>query len=341
VCTHFETGDFKNYDRVMAFGEDKDLITVEIEHVNLQALKDLKAGGKIIHPNPSALEIIQDKGLQKIFYRDNGFPTAPFELFEDENALREAILVGRWKLPLVQKTRTAGYDGKGVSILRRESDLTDKLLSGPCLVEAMADMDKEIALIVARNADGAIRCFPPVEMEFHAEANLVECLFCPADISPLTIATADVLAERLIESLEVCGLLAVEMFLTRSGEIWINEVAPRPHNSGHHTMDSAVTSQFEQHLRGICNLPLGDTRILQPSVMVNLLGEPTFEGPVRYEGVEECLALSGVHIHLYSKTNTKPMRKMGHVTITAPTLKEAREKSTFVRDTLKVKSVRQ
>jgi 5-(carboxyamino)imidazole ribonucleotide synthase len=340
VCTGFQIGDFKNYEEVLAFGKDKDVLTIEIEHVNTDALRELERLGKTVHPSPRALDIIKDKGLQKEFYREHEIPTAHFEIFADEKSLRKAIESGAWALPLVQKTRTAGYDGKGVSILRTMEDLETKLLPGPCLAEALAPIETEIAIVAARNAQGEVAVFPAVEMDFHPEANLVEFLLCPARISRLVEAEAEALAERVIRAFDICGLLAVEMFWTKDGQLLVNEVAPRPHNSGHHTIDSAHTSQFEQHLRGICDLPLGSTHSKTPvAIMLNLLGEPGHKGPVRYEGVEACLALEGVNIHLYGKALTSPFRKMGHVTITADTVQDAMKKANFVKEKLKVCAV--
>lgn len=339
VCTEFTPGDFNNYDDVLAFGADKDIVTIEIEHVSTEALHELERRGKTVHPAPRALDIIKDKGLQKEFYRQNDIPTADFALFNDEKHLCEAVANGEWTLPLVQKSRTAGYDGKGVAILRTPEDLEKKILPGPCLAEVLAPIRVELAVVAARNASGEVSVFPPVEMDFHPEANLVEFLLCPARVSPVVAAEAEALAEKVISTFDVCGLLAVEMFLTTDGQLLVNEVAPRPHNSGHHTIDSAPTSQFQQHLRAICNLPLGSTVQLMPAVMLNLLGEPGHKGPVRYEGVEQCLALDGVHIHLYGKALTSPFRKMGHVTITAETAEKAIEKANFVKNTLKVVSI--
>ena len=339
VCTGFVAGDFNNYDDVLAFGRDMDILTIEIEHVNTDALRELERLGKVVHPAPHALGIIKDKGLQKEFYRENGIPTTRCELFASEKGLKKAVESGAWKLPLVQKTRSAGYDGRGVAILRTAADLDTKLLAGPCLAEEMASIQTELAVIAARNAAGEVAVFPPVEMDFHPEANLVEFLLCPARVAPLVAAEAEALAERVIRCFDICGLLAVEMFLTTDGRLLVNEVAPRPHNSGHHTIDSAVTSQFQQHLRAICNLPLGATTQQTPAVMINLLGEPGHKGPVRYEGVEKCLALEGAYIHLYGKAQTSPFRKMGHATVTAPTAEAALEKAQFVRNNLKIKSL--
>ncbi len=337
VCTECTLGDFNNYDDVLAFGRDKDVITIEIEHVNTDALRELQRLGKIVHPSPEALEVIKDKGLQKVFYQENDIPTAKFEVFEDEKALLLAIESGRWTLPLVQKTRTAGYDGKGVAVLRTKQDLETKLLPGACIAEILADIQVEIAVIAAKNPAGDVAVFPAVEMDFHPEANLVEFLLCPARVSSLVEAEAEALAERVIRALDVCGLLAVEMFLTKSGELIVNESAPRPHNSGHHTIDSAITSQFEQHLRAITDLPLGaGTQKVAAAVMLNLLGEAGHKGPVHYEGAEQCLALEGVHLHLYGKALTSPFRKMGHATITADSIELAIKKADFVKKHLKV-----
>jgi 5-(carboxyamino)imidazole ribonucleotide synthase len=336
VCTAFAEGDFNNYDDVLTFGMDKDILTIEIEHVNTEALHALERLGKTVHPAPRALDIIRDKGKQKVFYTEQGIPTAPFELFDDGQALKNAILSGKWNLPCVQKTRTAGYDGRGVAILRSAADLDHKLLPGPCLAESLVPVQTEIAVIAARNARDEVAVFPVVEMDFHPEANLVEFLLCPARVSPLVAAEAESLAERVIRALDICGLLAVEMFLTADGRLLVNESAPRPHNSGHHTIDSAATSQFQQHIRAICNLPLGSTRQQTHAVMINLLGEPGHTGPVYYQGVEACLELEGVYIHLYGKAQTSPFRKMGHVTVTAETPQAALAKARIIRKNLKV-----
>lgn len=336
LCSEFVVGDFRDYDTVLVFGAKADLLTVEIEQVNVRALYELERMGKIVHPAPRALEVIQDKGRQKAFYAENDIPTAAFELFDGEEALLQAIRSGRWRLPLVQKTRTAGYDGRGVAVLRTPEDLETKLLRGPCLAEEYVPLRAEVAVIAARNAADEVAVFPPVEMDFHPEANLVEMLFCPARLSPFEAAEAEALAERVIRAFDLCGLLAVEMFLTQEGRLLVNEVAPRPHNSGHHTIEAAATSQFQQHLRAITNLPLGDTTLRMPAAMLNVLGAPGHRGPVQYEGVEALLAEPGVYLHLYGKQTTAPFRKMGHITVTAPTLDEVLAKARRVRDRVRV-----
>jgi len=338
-CKELTIGDFKSYEDVLQFGRQMDVLTIEIEHVNTEALLQLEKEGKIIHPNPTALTIIKDKGLQKQFYKDHKIPTSPFQLFEDTAQIKSAIQQGQLKLPFVQKTRTAGYDGKGVAVIRSLVDAEQKLLDGPSLIENLVAIEKEIAVIVARNEKGEIRTFDPVAMEFNPIANLVEFLTCPAGITPQQATTANEIAIEVIKSFDICGLLAVELFLDKQGNILVNEVAPRPHNSGHHTIDSALTSQYEQHLRSVLNLPLGNTRMLSPSVMVNVLGHPDCHGPVRYEGLEEVLQIEGVKVHLYGKTITKPFRKMGHVTVVADSIESAKEKARQVQRILIVRSL--
>ncbi len=337
VVSHFVEGNFKDYDDVLHFGRQVDVLTIEIEHVNTEALRKLEAEGKKIHPSPAALDIIKDKGLQKEFYKKHNLPTSPFDLFENGEAIRQALADGRLKFPIVQKSREAGYDGKGVAVIQSEADL-DLLMDTPSMVEEMVDIEVEIAVVVCRNEQGEVKAYPPVEMEFNPVANLVEFLVCPAGLDEKIAKQAKELAIATVEAYGICGLLAVELFLSKSGEVLINEVAPRPHNSGHHTIDSCYTSQYEQHLRGILNLPLGSTKMKTASVMVNLLGEPGHTGPVRYAGLEECLAMEGVKVHLYGKAVTKPFRKMGHVTMLDADLEEAKMKAQKVKEILKVVS---
>lgn len=336
VSSHFIEGDFKNFDDVYRFGKQVDVLTIEIEHVNVEALMRLEAEGLTIHPSPNALSIIKDKGLQRQFYHKHGFPAPTFRLFEDAGQIRQALQHGSLDFPFVQKSRSAGYDGRGVAILRSEKDLDELLMDCPSVVEELVEIDKELAVIVARNARGEISSFPAVEMVFNPVANLVEYLSCPANIDADTEAQAEKLAREIIDAFDICGLLAVELFLKKDGSLLVNEVAPRPHNSGHHTIDSCYTSQFEQHLRAILNLPLGSTRLKAASVMVNLLGEPGYSGPVHYEGFEHCLRLEGANIHLYGKQETRPYRKMGHITVVADTVAQAFDIARRAKATMKV-----
>ncbi|MCC6724129.1 MAG: 5-(carboxyamino)imidazole ribonucleotide synthase [Saprospiraceae bacterium] len=338
VCSHFVEGNFNNFEDVYAFGKQVDVLTIEIEHVNTEALTQLEAEGVKVHPAPAALKLIKDKGLQKQFYQKHGLPTSDFQLFESGEAIEAALRSGQIKYPFVQKSRTAGYDGKGVAVIKSEADLP-LLLPDASVVEELVVIEKELAVIVARNENGEVRAFPAVEMEFNPVANLVEFLVCPADIEPAIELAAEQLALDTVSAFGVCGLLAVELFLTKDNRLLINEVAPRPHNSGHHTIDSCYTSQFEQHLRGILNLPLGSTKMKTVSVMVNLLGEPNHVGPVQYDGFEECVAMEGVKIHLYGKAETKPYRKMGHVTVLAENAEAAKAKARLVQKKLKVVSI--
>lgn len=336
VTTEFTAGDFSDYDDVLRFGRDKDLLTIEIEHVNTEALHQLEKEGVTVHPRPAALDIIKDKGRQKKFYTEKKIPTADYHLYDDKDAVLQALGKEEIEFPFVQKSRTAGYDGRGVAVINSAEDLEDKLLPGPCVIENKIDIEKELAVIVARNEQGEVAAFPTVEMEFNPEANLVEFLSCPASIDSDIDREAISLARTTIEAYQVCGLLAVELFLTKSGELLVNEVAPRPHNSGHHTIDSCYTSQFEQHLRAILDLPLGSTKLKSPSIMVNLLGSPEFEGHAYYEGINDCLAMEGVKIHLYGKTMTKPFRKMGHATVLADDLSTARSRAKKVQESLRI-----
>lgn len=331
----FTVGDFKNYDDVYNFGKDKDILSVEIEHVNTEALKALQEEGKIVHPDPVKLELIKDKGLQKLFYKENHIPTASFELYEDKQAILKALNSGHLKYPFVQKSRTAGYDGKGVSLIKSAED-RDKIMDTPSVIEEKVKIVKELSVIVARNPSGEVQTFPLVEMEFNASANLVEFLSCPAEVDEMTRQKANLLAIDVAEKMEICGLLAVEQFLTEENKVLINEVAPRPHNSGHHTIESCYTSQFEQHLRAIMDLPLGSTKLMQAGVMINLLGHEAFRGRPYYEGFDKVLAEEGVSVHIYGKEETRPFRKMGHITIVNDSLDEAKRIAKKVKESLMI-----
>jgi 5-(carboxyamino)imidazole ribonucleotide synthase len=329
----FTQGKLTDYETVMAFGKTCDIITIEIENVNTKALIDLEKAGKKVFPQPAVIELIQDKRVQKQFFADNQIPTAPFVLVNN----KEAVAKHEDYLPAVNKLGKEGYDGRGVQVIKTKADL-NKAFDAPGLLEKWIPFEKEIAVIVSRNALGEVAVYPAVEMVFHPEANLVEYLFSPAQIEKEIAQQAEAIARKVITSLNMIGLLAVEMFVTKEGEVLVNEVAPRPHNSGHQTIEGNVTSQYEQHLRAILNLPMGSTALLAPSAMVNLLGEEGFTGSARYEGLEEVLKAEGVYVHLYGKKTTKPFRKMGHVTIVDKDLNSLKKKANFVKQTLKVKA---
>ena len=329
----FTCGKLTDYKTVMDFGKDCDLITIEIENVNTQALADLEKAGKKVFPQPHIVELIQDKRRQKQFFKDNNIPTADFLLVEN----KVDILTHQSYLPAVNKLGREGYDGRGVQVLRSKEDIS-KAFDAPGLLEKLIDFEKEISVIVSRNTAGVITTFPAVEMVFHPQANLVEYLFSPAQIRDAIAQQAKEIAERVITTLGLVGILAVEMFVTKDGQVLVNEVAPRPHNSGHQTIEANVTSQYEQHLRAILGLPPGDTRCTAPSAMVNILGEEGFTGMAQYEGLSEVMAMPGVHVHLYGKKQTKPFRKMGHVTIVESDLESLKKRANFVKQTLKVKT---
>ncbi|UXE66107.1 MAG: 5-(carboxyamino)imidazole ribonucleotide synthase [Chryseotalea sp. WA131a] len=327
----FTHGKLTDFNTVVNFGKELDLLTIEIENVSVAALKELVRQGKKVYPQPEIIELIQDKRTQKEFYRKNNFATADYILTDTKEDVKKQIGF----LPAVNKLGKEGYDGRGVQILRTEKDL-EKAFDKPSLLEKLIDFEKEISVIVARNEKGDVVSYPAVEMVFHPEANLVEYLFSPAQINNAIAKQADELARGIIQKLEMVGLLAVEMFVTKDGKVLVNEMAPRPHNSGHQTIEANVTSQYEQQLRAILNWPLGDTRILQPSAMVNLLGEDGYAGEAKYLGLEEVMKISGVHVHLYGKKTTKPFRKMGHVTIVDADVESLKKKANFVKETLKV-----
>lgn len=333
IAASFTQGDLKDYDTVLAFGKDKDLITIEIEAVNTDALKALQADGKKVFPQPEIIEMIQDKRKQKTFYKANRIPTADFILTEN----KAEVLANKDFLPAVNKLGKGGYDGQGVQILKSEADLK-KAFEAPSLLEKLIDFKKELSVIVARNEAGEVKCFPLVEMAFHPTANLVEFLFAPAEVSEATEEKAYQLATDVINQLDMVGLLAVEMFLTQEDEVLVNEIAPRTHNSGHQTIEANITSQFEQHLRAILNLPLGATDLIRPAAMVNVLGEDGYTGNAQYEGLKDLMDLPGVHLHLYGKKITKPFRKMGHITLTDTDVASLKQKALKVKEILKVKA---
>ena len=331
LATSFVQGDFNDHDTVVRFGRNVDIVTIEFEHVNVDALYTLEKEGKKVYPQPRVLELIKDKGAQKQFYASHNIPVGPYFLIENAAALKSKDI----KYPVFQKVLKGGYDGYGVKALRSAEDLSSTF-DEPSLVEEAIDFDKELSVIVARNASGQIVSYPAVEMVFHPVANMVEFLASPAQISQEIEQKAQEIARKVIESFEMVGILAVEMFLTKDGQILVNESAPRPHNSGHQTIEANYCSQYEMHFRSITDLPLGNTEIIQPSVMVNILGDPAYSGAAVYEGLEKIMEIPGVFVHLYGKTTTKPYRKMGHVTILDKDPKKAMEKAKLVKETLRV-----
>lgn len=330
---HFVHGDFRDYDSVLAFGKDKDIVTIEFEDVNADALQELEDIGIKVYPQPGILKIIQDKGLQKQFYEQHGIPTVPFRLIEHKNQLAEAGIT----FPVFQKLRRGGYDGYGVRKIHSPEDLS-QAFDAPSVIEPATEISREISVIVARNARGQVSVFPPVEMVFDPEAHMVRFLLAPAGIDETSSTHVRNIATQVAEKLGMVGLLAVEMFITPDGKAWVNEIAPRPHNSGHHTIEANITSQYEAHLRSILNLYPGDTSTLHHAAMVNLLGEKGFTGTPVYEGLAETLEIPGTYIHLYGKSQTKPFRKMGHITVIGTSAEEVTEKAEKVSHLLKVKA---
>lgn len=333
IAQKFTVGSLKDFNTVMAFGQDCDVITVEIENVNTDALQALADLGKKVYPQPHILKLIQDKREQKQFYKENSIPTAEFILTENKSE----VLSNADFLPAVNKLGKEGYDGRGVQILRSEADL-DQAFDAPGLLEKLIDFDREIAVTVARNENGDMIAYPAVECAFHPTANLVEFLFAPAEITPEIEERAKEIAKAVILKLDMVGILAVELFVTKSGEVLVNEIAPRPHNSGHHTIEANYTSQFEQHLRSVMNWPLGDPDLRCPAAMVNLLGEEGFTGPVIIEGKEEALSEKGVYIHMYGKKLTKPFRKMGHVTVLDENVDNLKKRAQRIKELIKIKA---
>ncbi|MCB7481251.1 5-(carboxyamino)imidazole ribonucleotide synthase [Christiangramia sediminis] len=334
-CNYFEQGDLMDYETVLNFGRKADVVTFEIEGVNIDALKKLEAEGKKTYPSASTLEKIQNKAVQKNFYKEKDIPTASFEVFNSIENLKNAVIEGKTEIPFVWKSATGGYDGKGVSVIKKIEDL-DKLSEGECIAEKLIPFKNELAVIVARNPSGEMKTYPVVEMEFHPTANQVEYVICPARIDKEISDKARKLAEKVSEAFQHVGLLAVEMFQTEDDQILINEVAPRPHNSGHYSIEAAYTNQFEQHIRAILDLPLGNTESKVGGIMVNLVGDQDHEGEVVYENIEKIMKMDGVTPHIYGKKITRPFRKMGHVTIVDKDLKKAREVAEKVKNSIKV-----
>lgn len=335
ACNEFHKGDLMDYDTVVNFGKNVDVLTIEIENVNVDALETLEKKGINVFPSSKTLRTIQNKATQKLFYVDNDIPTADFVRFAYVSEIEDAIDNGGLQLPFVWKAAQFGYDGNGVKVIRSKEDLK-ALKDGECIAETMIPFKNELAVIVSRNANGEVKTYPVVEMEFHPEANQVEYVICPARIDTLVAIKAQEIALTVSKAFNHVGLLAVEMFQTENDDILVNEVAPRPHNSGHHTIESSYTSQFEQHLRCVLNLPLGKTENKVAGVMVNLVGAEGYKGNVVYENIEQIMEMDGVTPHIYGKKQTRPFRKMGHVTIVNEDLNEARQIAENVKNSIKV-----
>lgn len=331
----FQAGDFKSFDDVVQFGRKIDILTIEIEQINVDALFYLEKEGIKVYPKPSTVKIIQDKGLQKMFYLERDIPTAGFQLFDSEKDIKEALKSNQIPFPFVQKSRKDGYDGKGVVVVSDENDLV-KLLDCPSIIEEQINIKSEISILVARSASGELLHYEPVEQHFNQEANLVSYLICPAEMDKSTLSKMNEIASLIAIDLDLVGLLAIEFFLDTNDVIYVNEVAPRPHNSGHHTQNSCETSQFEQHLRAILDLPLGSTRQHSIGAMVNIVGEPEYTGKTKYIGIEECMKIEGAHLHLYGKAETRPFRKMGHINIADKDRKKVLENIEKIKSTLRV-----
>ena len=335
ACNHFVQGDLMDFETVFNFGKKVDTLTIEIENVNVEALKELEKEGVKVYPDSNTLATIQNKAEQKRFYIKHQLPTAAFKAYNNKSTLEKAVSENVQSLPFVWKSARFGYDGNGVKIIRKHSDL-DQLPNGECIAEDLIPFKNELAVIVARNPKGEIKSYPVVEMEFHPEANQVEYVLCPARIPESVAKKATDVALKTAAAFQHVGLLAVEMFLTQNNNILINEVAPRPHNSGHQTIAASQTSQFEQHLRAILNLPLGSTKNKACGVMVNLVGAEGHQGAVVYKNIEAIMALEGVTPHIYGKKMTRPFRKMGHVTIVNSSIEKARKIAQKVKESINV-----
>ena len=336
MTNKFHLGDFKDFDTVLNFGKECDLITFEIEHINVDALEKLEALGKEVYPSSDTLRIIQDKNKQKCFFKDHNIPTANFKFFENIQELNKSINNNEIKFPCVWKKTKFGYDGFGVKILKSVDDTID-LPQTEMIIEDLVAFDKELSIIVARSESGEIKCFKTVEMEFNSDSNQVEFVISPAKISKKIDKLAQELAIKLVKSLKCVGLLAVEMFL-HDDTILINELAPRPHNSGHLTIEACQTSQFQQHIRSIFNLKLGETTQNGNAVMLNLVGEDNYSGSVLYENLDTVFNVKEANLHIYGKTETRPNRKKGHITIICNNFDEAYENAKILKSKIKVKS---
>jgi len=336
LCSQFYFGDLNDYDTILNFGRECDIITFEIEHINVDALDELEKMGKDVYPRPSTLRIIQDKNQQKRFFKNNNIPTSDFKYFKCLEDLAIAIDKNEINFPCVWKKTKFGYDGFGVKVLKSPVDI-ETLPDSEMIIEEFIPFDKELSVIVARNPSGEVKCYKTVEMEFNKDSNQVEYVISPANISDQIDKKAQDLAIKLSNSLDSIGILAVEMFLTNNS-ILVNELAPRPHNSGHFSIEACQSSQFQQHIRAVFNLKLGETNHLGSAIMLNIVGSEGYSGKVYYENLDHVFKSKFSNLHLYGKEETRPNRKMGHVTIICDKFEDSYEKAKFLKETIKVKS---
>lgn len=324
-------GGFYDKEKLEQLVQETHVTTFELEHVDTSILKELYEHGHNIHPSPYVMELIQNKYEQKKLLDEKGIPVPTYKNIENIEDLKA------FGFPVVQKTKLGGYDGQGVQVLKREEDITTKAIQAESFIEEMVDIDKELAVIVARNIEGEIKCYPVVEMLFDERVNICDSVMAPARISKEIEEMSLEICKKSIEALDGVGIFGVELFLTKKGEIQVNEIAPRPHNSGHYTVEACATSQFEQIIRAVTNLPLGSTKLISPAVMVNLLGEQGYEGEPFIEGIHDALEIPELSFHFYGKSFTKPFRKMGHITVLDDDINKALEKANKAKDILKIK----
>ena len=337
LCNEFEIGNLMDFDAVYQFGKKCDLVTFEIEHVNIEALEKLESEGTKVYPTSKTLKIIQNKNLQKQFFIDNNIPTSDFYYFKSPKDFKNSLHKNQISFPCVWKKTKFGYDGYGVEIIKSIEQI-DNLPNEEFIIEEFIPFEKELATTIVRNNSGDIQIFPLVQMDFNKESNQVEYVVCPAQVNREIKDLANALAMKVSKSFKHVGLLAIEMFLTKDNKILINEVAPRPHNSAHYSIEACENSQFQQHINSILNLKLGSCKSNNNAIMVNLVGEKGYSGPVIYQGIEKAMEQSNVSVHIYGKSNTKPNRKMGHVTVTDENLKNGLKKAKSVKNLIKVKT---
>ena len=337
LCNEFEIGNLMDFDSVYQFGKKCDLVTFEIEHVNIEALEKLESEGTKVYPSSKTLKIIQNKNLQKQFFIDNNIPTSDFWYFKSPKDFKNSFHKNQISFPCVWKKTKFGYDGYGVEIIKSIKQI-DNLPNEEFIIEEFIPFEKELATTIVRNNSGDIQIFPLVQMDFNKESNQVEYVVCPAQVNREIKDLANALAMKVSKSFKHVGLLAIEMFLTKDNKILINEVAPRPHNSAHYSIEACENSQFQQHINSILNLKLGSCKSNSNAIIVNLVGEKGYSGPVIYQGIEKAMEQSNVSVHIYGKSNTKPNRKMGHVTITDENLKNGLKKAKSIKNLIKVKT---